>query len=149
MPVPWLSLYRAGVSRFFLAMVPVAKGRPRFGRGRVYTPKPTKRAERLLVLLLGPHRPADPLEGPVEVEVEFVMPLPDGYPRRLLGAPHPRKPDLDNLLKLVMDGVQAAGGWWVDDSQVAFVRSLKRYQNKGEEPGIWLQVRGLMATLPE
>lgn len=86
---------------------PVPKGRPRFDTrsGRTYTPERTARAEDALGWLMKISRKAsEPCEGPVRLEVFFV-----------LGGK--RKPtDADNLAKLVMDSGNKI--IWVDDSQI-------------------------------
>ena len=124
--------------RFFCPVTPTAKGRPRFGKGRVYTPEKTVKATNALGLFLGMHRPRSK-SGPIWLGLRFVMPLPASSPRRDLGAPHVVKPDLDNLVKLVMDAMTKDGKWWGDDSQVYCVHAEKRYQEKGEAHGIWIE----------
>jgi Holliday junction resolvase RusA-like endonuclease len=44
------------------------------------------------------------------------------------------KPDVDNLVKGVLDGATQAGVWG-DDSQVQVLIAVKRWANPGEEPG--------------
>ncbi len=89
---------------------PVAKGRPRVGRGRAYTPARTAEAEERLrglvdVAMLG----QEPYTGPVGLAARFYLATA-------------RKADGDNLLKLVADCVQRGrrthGGVIVDDGQI-------------------------------
>ncbi len=121
-------------------MTPVAKGRPRFGKGRTYTPDETKAAERTVAFLSSPHAPDEPAQGPVTMSLEFVMPLPPSYSKKLWGQPHTKKPDLDNLSKLVMDALGKTKQWWRDDSQVwdLVPPTRKRYQLENEIPGVWI-----------
>jgi Holliday junction resolvase RusA-like endonuclease len=69
----------------------------------------TDAAEKRLALQLGDLHQGPPLEGPLAVDIEFVMPRPkarfrkadpDGRIR------HAKKPDADNLTKLVLDAMQ-------------------------------------------
>ncbi len=63
-----------------------------------------------------------PLEGPVAVEATFLVPRP----RRPAGALPARRPDLDKLLRALLDGL-VAGRAISDDSQVTDVWCRKRY----------------------
>lgn len=88
-------------------------------------------------------RQEPPISGPVLVEVRFYMPRPayhfgKGSNASVLkfGAPAfpDSKPDLDKLLRAILDGV-TAGGAINDDSQVVSVECIKRYAGKGSLPG--------------
>ena len=128
--------------KFFLPMAPVAKGRPRFTRnGHTYTPTKTKVAMLHTRLLAARHAPLEAPGGAVNVAIEFVMPKPKSYPRCLYGAPHVKKPDVDNLGKLILDSL-GKGLFWVDDSQVDELDLAKRYQREGETVGIWIEIQG-------
>lgn len=70
-----------------------------------------------------------PLDGPVRVYAAFVMPKPKSVKRDY---PHVR-PDLDKLMRALMDGVTDAGCVWADDSQVVEIETSKIY---GETPGV-------------
>ena len=111
---------------------PIAKGRPRMGRnGRVYTPERTRGAEESLQWALREGCPV-PLEGPLEMEVTFSFRYPKSWPKAKREAveegTHPwynRRPDLDNLLKLLTDA--GNGVLWKDDTQVVAVDATKEY----------------------
>lgn len=91
---------------------PVAKGRPRVYQGHAITPRRTVNAENRLYMEFRRKYPdATPLEGPVRVEAEFWM------ARR-------GKPDLDNLLKLVLDGLNGVA--YRDDQQIVETHAIKR-----------------------
>lgn len=59
----------------------------------------------------------------VSLEMEFRFPVPAGKSERV-GRPHGLRPDSDNLAKLVMDSMQAAG-LLKDDGRVADLRVRK------------------------
>lgn len=85
-----------------------------------------------------------PLDGPLKLTIEFVMPRPRNriwktkpMPREL----HSKRPDLDNLEKSVMDAL--SGLVWVDDSQVAQKESLKVVAGGEERPHVVITVEAL------
>jgi Holliday junction resolvase RusA-like endonuclease len=117
---------------------PVAKGRPRGaqqGRGvRMYTPKRTRQYEARVAAAA---REAAAEAGgwtvgarvPVRVEVHAIFDRPqrlyrvkDGHARR----PHTRRPDLDNVVKAVLDGIDQTD-IWTDDAQVVEIAAVKEY----------------------
>ena len=112
---------------------PVAKGRPRFGMGRTYTPKSTRDFEKMFALHASQHKPLKPLLGPLRVDVKFQIKRPKSVKR-----PYPScKPDLDNFLK-TLDSLN--GIFWEDDSQIIDVRASKRYGPMG---AIQVQLEGV------
>ena len=87
-------------------------------------------------------RPA--LEGPVAVTICAVLPPPKAA-RPMGGAPRrwaPRKPDVDNVAKGVMDALTDAGVW-ADDAQVVAL-TVRRFwgavmpRERGAEPVVEL-----------
>lgn len=89
-----------------------------------------------------------PMSGPVEVIATFTMPRPRSHYRTgrfaaLLrdGAPgyQSARPDVDKLLRAVLDGL-TMGGLWADDGQVAKVTASKVY---GPWPGCRIVARQL------
>lgn len=170
--------------RVWIPGPPQAKGRPRFrvinGHVQTYTPKTTQAYEQLIAERI---RAAYPdwrqYHGPVELELEFRMPVPKSLEPRFryhanllcprvketlggLRINHPSflpgpmwkpcrtckpenvaywyavdhlvKPDLDNLEKSLMDGLQKSEVI-KDDSQVVKKSSVKAY---AEDAGVFL-----------
>jgi Holliday junction resolvase RusA-like endonuclease len=88
--------------------VPIGKGRPRFGRGRTYTPAKTRSFETALGFaarrVMGARLP---LSGPLDVSVTAFFPVPASWSakqreRALGGLIRPTaKPDNDNILKTI------------------------------------------------
>lgn len=118
------------VHSFFVPGVPVAKARPRFARGVVYTPGKTVAYETLMKLSCGWGKP--PVEGPLKVVLMATFPYPKSWSKKRIAATrwHTSKPDADNLVK-TLDALN--GVLWVDDSQVAHCTAHKQY---GEHPGL-------------
>lgn len=138
--------------QFLVPGEPVGKGRPRIGRvgghARMFTPQKTVSYEGLIALA-GTEAMAGRtlLEGAVMVEMRIVLPVPASKSKKfkaqaLAGEIFPtKKPDMDNVIKAIYDGLN--GVVWKDDVQVvdAFVR--KRY---GEVPGVHVRIVPLEAA---
>lgn len=113
---------------------PQPKERPRltrrFVRGqavsRIVTPSATAAAEELFAGVAAAHRPKDPLTGPLGCDLIFWC-LP-AQSVQLAGKPWAyaeRKPDIDNLVKLALDGLGRAGFFAVGDQQIAGLSAVK------------------------
>jgi len=106
---------------------PVAKQRPRHVRGIVYTPKKTADHEKLISKLA---KSAAMQSGwtkaergePLHVEMEFGFRMPKSWSKKKRDEMEQssccKKPDIDNLAK-VIDGINQAGTVWHDDAQVS------------------------------
>ena len=122
---------------FTIPVTPRPKGRPRFstrgGFARAYTPAATEHAEHDVAVLAAAHAPPVPHQGPVIVDLDFVLPVPASWSKRkraaaLAGDVAPiSKPDRDNLEKLTLDALTRSGRWWRDDSQIVDGRTRKVY----------------------
>jgi crossover junction endodeoxyribonuclease RusA len=77
------------------------------------------------------------LDGPVRIELQFVMPRPKATPKRST-PPAVKKPDLDKLTRAVLDAI--TGVSYRDDSQVVDLVASKRIAELGEPPGLALTV---------
>lgn len=117
-----------------IPMVPVAKGRPRFGNGRTFTPKKTKDAENLIQAVVKKQFKLKPFDGPLRVEVVFMFERPKSSKNEYPIV----RPDLDNIFKLVADALN--GILWKDDSQIIELASMKIYDVR---PGILLTLYAL------
>ena len=91
-----------------------------------------------LLALPAAERAAWPLQGPVRVELEFVLRRPKATPKRST-PPATKKPDVDKLQRAVLDAVGSAGVWG-DDSQVVTVVASKRLAEIDEAPGCGLRI---------
>lgn len=121
-----------------LGFVPV-KRRPRFTKsGRAYDPHENKAEARLIKESYdGPK-----FDGPVSLTVYVMKPTPK---RARKPMPFVQKPDLDNVLKAVMDGL--IGAAYDDDSQVVEAHSKKLDREPGIQESTIYEVRGFDAGI--
>ena len=75
-------------------------------------------------------------EGPVIVKMKFFLPLPTTYPHRTL---HATKPDLDKLIRSVLDSLTVSG-LIKDDSLVCQIEAKKIYARAGHWTGASIEV---------
>lgn len=113
-------------------MRPVSKARPRFVNGRCYTPETTKVAEDAIAFIVKAHMIKHGLTTtllPVSITLEFSFKLPASATKRdreLLKQgklQNIKKPDLDNLVKLVTDAMNKIA--YNDDNQVVVINASK------------------------
>lgn len=85
---------------------PQACQRARNGQGRTYDPQKTLK-ERWRWILKAQHKGPLLSGKPLELDITFYMPIPKSLSKKkqdaLVGQPHCKKPDFDNLAKLVSD----------------------------------------------
>ena len=116
---------------------PVAKGRPQFNRktGAAFTPAKTRNYEAWVAMVVKQWFRA-PLDGPLSITIDFYLPRPQKIsgPRYPNPGPviHTKTPDLDNLIKAVLDGMNKVV--FKDDSQLAQIIGRKWYQAIGAKP---------------
>lgn len=127
------------------------KAQPRvkaFRRGAhagVYTPGSASQWKDLVVFAARAHRPPSPLDGPLSVSIDFLMPRPKSRMRKRDPSgeiPSSAKPDRDNLEKAVLDAL-TQDGWWRDDAQVCAGEVRKLYHAKGAAPGARIAIRAV------
>jgi Holliday junction resolvase RusA-like endonuclease len=115
---------------------PVPKGRPKFtsiaGFMRTYTPRKTVDYELIVrAAAKAAMGPTDLLETPVGVYLYIRLPIPKSHSKKrkdacLLGYEKPiKKPDIDNLAKSILDGMN--GVIWKDDAQIVSLHVTKVY----------------------
>jgi len=107
-----------------IVMEPIAKARPRLGKYGVFTPTRTRKAEAFLKLHFNKYSPSD---KPCSVDITFGCSHKN---KSLWQAPKPTRPDLDNLVKTVLDA--ANGCLFFDDSQVFSLTARKVYAETGK-----------------
>ena len=110
---------------------PVPKQRPRVVNGHAFTPDKTKDFEALVAMQ---YKLANgkKLTGPVAVSVAVWYEIPQSWTKKRkaeeLLKPHTQKPDLDNVVKSVLDGL--TGVAWEDDAQVSRISASKYWYDK-------------------
>lgn len=115
--------------------VPVAKGRPRFGRYGTYTPKKTQEYEEYVKMCwLAKYGSVQPLQQSLEVNIAFYLPIPKSVNKKQRAEmldgkiKHTKKPDIDNLIKSVLDALNGIA--YSDDSKIIKVAAEKQYSEK-------------------
>lgn len=111
---------------------PQGKQRPRFARGHTYTPKKTKEYEEL-VAWSAKEVCDSPIAEPCTIGVGAVFEVPKSYSKVkreacLRGEIVPKYPDVDNILKIVMDSCNGIA--YLDDSQIYSACVNKEYGEK-------------------
>lgn len=139
-------------SIFEIPLPPRGKARPRASVGKngkafVFTPAETRRWEDAVAYAARLALGSVVVEGPLHVDVAIVAPRPqsmlrvgrDKKPKFPIGLiPCPQKPDLDNVLKSVLDGMRSC---WRDDKQVVKANVLKFYAEASGRPRVMVRVR--------
>ena len=126
---------------------PVAKGRPRFAkRGnfvQTYTPEKTKTYETEVAMMASAAMGAsEALEGALEAFIYVTYAVPASYSKKRSEAclsgleKHTKKPDLDNVVKSVVDGMDKIV--FLNDSQITSIHATKVY---GEIAKVEVMVR--------
>lgn len=106
--------------------VPVPKGRPRATKkGIIYTPSKTRKFEELIAEIASQHKPENGLlKGAIELDFRFYLRRPKSLPEST-NPEHVKNPDVDNLAKSVMDGLE--GIIYERDAQVTSLVATKEY----------------------
>lgn len=121
---------------FIYRGIPKAQGRPRFARmGRfvkTYDPSDSRAAKENVAYQILQQNPKLIGQGiAIELWLKFLLPRPKGHfnnkgeLRNSAPEYHTKKPDLDNLIKLLKDSLK--GIVWHDDSQVFYTKAEKDY----------------------
>lgn len=139
------------IVRFQVPGTPQGKGRARAaavnGRARLYTPATTVAYEGLIGLY-GQQAMAgrEIIDGPVHLVVTATFPIPASWSKKKRAQAatgnvwHIAKPDGDNILKAVGDGLNSIV--WKDDSRIVIAKLVKVY---GDNPGLDVMIEGLAA----
>lgn len=136
---------------FTVPAVPVAQPRPRataiHGRARMFEANAGHKIHTFKASVRMAARAAyggSPLAGPLSIELLFVFPRPKGLcwkKRPMPRLPKTSKPDVDNLVKSVLDALNETT--FADDAQVCDCRCSKFIAAGGEQPHVAVTVREL------
>lgn len=125
---------------------PKGKGRPRFSKGRVYTPPATVNYESLVILNYRNIAKGYKFISPVRVRISVFHKPPKRASKKvtadmLCNRIRPtKKPDLDNIVKIILDGLNKVA--WDDDTQVVELAVSKHY---GVEPFVGVVIEEIDA----
>lgn len=138
---------------FSVPGVPIAQPRIKAtsigGYARVYTPKTADAYKASVALAFRSAYGGNPIDGPVRIEIEFVMPRSKAMiwkKREMPSEWHTKKPDIDNLTKAVMDSLYGLA--WIDDSQVCCVAIAKRIASGAESPATLIKIESIQGGIP-
>lgn len=107
---------------------PFAKQRPRFSRrnGRAFTPSETVSFERQVGMIAAQHFPKH-MAGPIRLRVFATFKPAKSWSKKKtaehMNRPHMQKPDLDNVVKAISDGLNRIA--YADDAQIVAVEAEK------------------------
>lgn len=126
------------MKELYIETVPIPKGRPRFYGGHAVTPEKTRKYEKLI----RDSWTHGIVEGKsIMIDMEFRIPIPQSYSNKkkkeLEWTPHTKKPDLDNLVKAVLDALNGVA--YTDDSLISDINASKSY---AEKPGVYIMIHG-------
>ena len=102
----------------------------------MYDPSATDKKE--MWLQIAKYKPKQPLKGDISLDVTFYMPRPKSHYRtgkrsHVLKAKapvfHSVRPDLDNLIKMLLDTISGKNKMVLDDSQICALASIKVYSD--------------------
>ena len=129
---------------FTVEGIPKALKRARINnKGTFYDP--SKKDKQDFNLQCSKYAPGTPLKGNIRVWLKFSFKRPKSHfvsnnPKNKLKktAPidHTSKPDLDNLIKFVLDALN--GSFYIDDSQIHRIQASKCYHQSGNNTQIQL-----------
>ncbi len=113
----------------------MGQGRPRFTRtGHVYDPAPSRKYKRRVAAIaekaMKGHEATD---APVGLIIDALMAMPKSWSQKkrdaMRGTYAPKKPDADNIGKIIMDGLNHI--CYRDDKQVCVTAITKRWAAEG------------------
>lgn len=113
---------------------PVGKGRPRFARRgnfvSTYTPTATRDYEKKVqTRFIQKYGNIEPLDKKIALKIEAYFAVPKGTSKKktfeLLSTYYPKKPDIDNVTKIILDALNGLA--FTDDNLVVYLEVAKYY----------------------
>lgn len=119
---------------------PIGKARPRVSRWGTYTPEKTVNYENFIKLcFIEKYKNFIPLETNLKIYIKAIFEVPQSYSNKkkkeLLGKPHNKKPDIDNVSKSILDALNKIA--FKDDNLVTKLEVEKIY---GEQAKVLVQI---------
>jgi len=116
--------------KYIIDGAPIPLARPRFGNGRTYDTQASQKNDCRANLVACRGR-AEPLNGPIHMDVVFYMPIPKSLSsvkqKNLDQKPHHVKPDLSNLIKFIEDCANEI--CFGDDATISSITARKIYDD--------------------
>ena len=116
-----------------------AQQRPRFSRQggfvKTYDPPESAKYKKHVAQVAEQYRPEELINSPIKLTIDVYIKIPKSYTKKKLEQikngelVHIKKPDIDNLVKGIKDGI--TGVLWTDDSLIVELVGRKHY---GENP---------------
>ena len=131
---------------------PIGKARPRLSRYGTYTPEKTKKYEEYVKLcyINKYNIEQTPTEKPLKAKITVFFEVPTSYSKKkkkeLIGQPHANRPDIDNIVKIILDSLNGLA--YKDDNQIAKLEVEKVYGEQAkvileiEEVKVWEKLNG-------
>lgn len=125
---------------------PQGKARPRLSRHGVYTPQATVQYEKQIRAAYLGATNGESCGVDVAVWIDAYFPIPKSWTKSKREAAErgdviPGKPDVDNILKIVMDALNGLA--YKDDAQVTRAICSKTYAKMGEPGRIEVKLNGI------
>lgn len=116
------------------------KARPRLGRYGTYTPVDTVNYENLIKISYLNAGGVNLHNKPIKMQIQAIFEPPKSISKKkkeelLQGKPVLKKPDIDNIAKIVADALNKIA--YDDDSQICDIKIIKQY---GEQEKLIIQV---------
>jgi Holliday junction resolvase RusA-like endonuclease len=112
---------------------PIAQARPRVTR-RGFAYDPNSKEKLAVKWKIKQQYKGEPIDQPIRLKIYFSMPTPKSLSKKkqdaLIGNPHCKKIDLDNLIKFYLDCMN--GILYHDDSQIFSIEAVKIWAELGE-----------------
>lgn len=108
--------------------VPKPLSRPRFSKGHVYN---EQKSEMLIdyLSIKNQHGKKSLFRDPLHLDITFIFEIPKSYSIKrkslIINKPHQVRPDIDNLLKYIMD--VCTGALYTDDKLITSISAEKIY----------------------
>ena len=115
---------------------PLPAPRPRVTKRGAYNPPIYTKWKRELSLIAST-KIKKPIENEVFIKIEFFYEIPKSWSKKKkeLARWHKSKPDIDNLIKSVLDGLNGIA--YTDDAQVVMIQARKQYAT---ENGVKIEI---------
>ncbi|HAF72524.1 MAG TPA: RusA family crossover junction endodeoxyribonuclease [Corynebacterium variabile] len=121
---------------FFVPGVPAPQGSKRYvghrsGKPVLLESSAKVKPWRSVVAQVALYKAPQYMDGPVALDIVFILPRPKSLPKRVIHMV--KRPDIDKLARSTLDAL--SGVAYTDDNQVTDLRTRKRYASADEPTG--------------